>query len=279
MKNLVKMFLGSVLLAGIFLSCKKDENKIYLEGGSAPILTANQTATIPLSFLDKDNEAITFSWTNPEYKFTTGISSQDVTYLFEIDTAGANFTNPKKKQVSIGKELSRTFKQSEINDFLLNQLELAVSMPHNIEIRVKASLAGSLSSEYISNILKYSVTPFATPPKVAPPSTGTLWLTGDATNSGYANPLTTPYDVTQKFTKVTNTLYELAVDMKGGGAYKLIQEQGVWGTQYHMLAGGTWEGGEFEQKDSDPGFTGPGASGRYKISVDFQKGRYAVIKL
>ncbi len=67
--------------------------------------------------------------------------------------------------------------------------------------------------------------------------------------------------------------------MPGGGAYKLIQEQGVWGTQYHMLLGGTWEGGDFEKKDADPGFPGPPSAGTYKITVDFQRGKFKVVKL
>jgi len=58
----------------------------------------------------------------------------------------------------------------------------------------------------------------------------------------------------------------------------LIQTQGVWGTQYHMLAGGTWEGGDFEQKDSDPQFPGPPSPGTYKITVDFQRGKFTAVK-
>jgi hypothetical protein len=114
---------------------------------------------------------------------------------------------------------------------------------------------------------------------VTPPTNGTLWLTGDATTSGYSNPLPSPYDVSQKFTKISSTLYELTVDFKGGGAYKLIQQQGDWSKQFHMITGGAWDGGDFEQKDSDPGFPGPAAAGKYKVTVDFQRGKYAAVKL
>jgi hypothetical protein len=110
------------------------------------------------------------------------------------------------------------------------------------------------------------------------PDAGTLWVTGDAYASSWSNPLPTPFDVSQRFTRVSNTLYELVVDMKGGGAYKMIQEQGNWGTQYHMLSGGTWEGGNINKKDSDPAFPGPPTAGRYKITVDFQLGTFRVVK-
>jgi hypothetical protein len=66
--------------------------------------------------------------------------------------------------------------------------------------------------------------------------------------------------------------------MKGGGAYKMIQEQGNWGTQYHMLNGGTWEGGSLEKKDADPAFPGAPTAGTYKITVNFQTGTFSVVK-
>lgn len=277
MKNILNILLSSFFLTATILSCKKDENKIYYEDGIAPVLAASKAA-ISLSFVTQGEEAVKLMWTNPDYKFTTGVSSQDVNYQLEIDTTGANFTNPKRQTVAVSKELERSFTVAQLNDYLLNQLVLIPGIPHNIEIRVRSAL-GTNSVPLYSNVLKYTVTPYAIPPKVEPPTNGTLWLTGDATTSGYANPLPAPYDVNQKFTKVSNTLYELTVNMKGGGAYKLIQEQGVWGTQYHMLTGGTWEGGDFEKKDSDPGFPGAPSAGSYKITVDFQRGKYSVVKL
>jgi starch-binding outer membrane protein SusE/F len=278
MKNISKILLAAFTLFIVLLSCKKDENKDYFEGGTAPALTASRTGTIPLSFATKDNEAIKLAWTNPDYKFTTGVSSQNVNYLIEIDTTGANFTNPNRQSVAVSQELERTFTDGQFNDYLLNQLVLIPGIPHNIEIRVTSTLGGNAVPLY-SDVLKYVVTPYAIPPKVEPPTNGTLWITGDAAPSGWDNPLLPPEDLSQKFTKVSNTLYELTLTMPGGGAYKLIQEQGIWGTQYHMLAGGTWEGGDFEKKDADPGFPGPPAAGNYKIQVDFQRGKFIVKKL
>lgn len=279
MKKILKQLFFLSLLVALIASCKKDENKVYYEGGTNPVLTSSVTTSIlPLAFGNKDKEALVLSWTNPDYKMNTGISSQDVSYQVEIDTTGSNFTSNKKQTVAISKELSKSFLVSEFNGYLLNQLQLVPGISHNIELRLRSSLINSSAILY-SNVLKYAVTPYAIPPVVAPPTDGTLWLTGDATVSGYANPLGSPYDVSQKFTRVSNTLYELTINFKGGGAYKLIQKQGDWSTQYHMLTGGAWDGGDFELKDSDPGFPGPAAAGQYKISVDFQRGKYAVTKL
>jgi starch-binding outer membrane protein SusE/F len=277
MKNIIKCLLPFFTLTVILFSCKKDEHKDYFGGGTAPVLTADKTGTIPLSFATKDDEAIKLSWSNPDYKFTTGVSSQDVSYLIEIDTAGANFGSPIKQSIAISQSLGQTFTQDQLNNYFLNQL-LVTGIPHNLEIRVKSSLGNNTVPLY-SNILKYTATPYSIPPKVEPPTNGTLWLTGDATTSGYANPLGAPYDVNQKFTKLSNTLYELTVTMAGGGAYKLIQEQGNWDTQYHMIPGGTWDGGDFEKKNMDPGFPGTPSGGSYKITVNFQTGKYKAVKL
>ncbi|MEO6452505.1 MAG: SusE domain-containing protein [Ginsengibacter sp.] len=277
MKNILNLLLSSVFITATLLSCKKDEHKIFFEGGTAPVLTASKTTTIPLSFATSDQEAIKLTWTNPEYKFTTGVSSQDVSYILEIDTSGSNFTNLNRQSIGISKDLESTFTQAQFNNYLLNA-QLVIGMPHNLEIRLKSSLANNIIPLY-SNVLKFVATPYLIPPKVTAPDNGTLWLTGDATTSGYANPLPVPYDANQKFTKVSNTLYELTVNMKGGGAYKLIQQQGNWDTQYHMLAGGTWESGDFEKKNMDPGFPGPPSAGNYKITVNFQTGKYKAVKL
>ena len=79
-------------------SCEKEENKIYYQGGTAPTLSASSTGPLVLTDANKNNTAVKFSWTNPDYKFTTGLSSQNVTYTLQVDTAGANFTNPAMRK-------------------------------------------------------------------------------------------------------------------------------------------------------------------------------------
>ena len=91
MKSIIKrLFLSSVMAAALW-SCTKDEKKDYFEGGTAPALTASVSDSIPLSFATKDQPALGLSWTNPDYKFTTGISSQDVNYVIEDRYCGCEF--------------------------------------------------------------------------------------------------------------------------------------------------------------------------------------------
>jgi starch-binding outer membrane protein SusE/F len=128
MKKIFKLLLPAVALVMAFTGCKKEENKIFFQGGTAPVLSANRTGTIPLSFINANQEAVKLGWTNPNYKLTTGLSSQDVFYRIEIDTTNAagtlnpNFTNPKKQVLTVSKELDLSLTQNQLNDYLLNQL-------------------------------------------------------------------------------------------------------------------------------------------------------------
>ena len=267
-----------MLVAAFLLgSCEKDENKIYYEGGTAPELTAS-TSDVKLNPppADESLEALRLNWTNPDYKFTTGVSSQDVSYLLEMDTLGANFGSSIKYSTTISKELSKSFTVFELNSILGNTMLLKPARQYTIETRISSSLTSN-AVPLTSNKLSFTATPYSPPPKVEPPTASTLWAIGDAFSSGWTNPMQSPYDVSQKFTKVSTTLYELVVTMPGGGGYKLIQEQGNWDTQYHMKTGSS-AGGVFEKKNSDPAFPGPAAAGTYKITVDFQLGTFTVVK-
>ncbi len=276
MKKIAKlMFLSSLLAIG-FWSCTKDENKIFFDGGTAPVLSAN-TATLNLNFANAANEAIKFSWTNPNYQFTTGVSSQSVSYVLEIDTTGANFTYTGKQSIAISQSLSLSISVSQFNDYLLNQLVLRPGSPHNLDVRIKATL-GNGAVPIFSNVLKLVATPYAIPPKVALPTGGTLFLVGSATAGGWNNPVPEP---SQKFTQVSTTLYEITVPLIGGQEYLFLPTNGDWSNKYAVTdktVGGLADGGDFGYNKND-NFPGPAASGNYKISVDFQRGKFTVTKL
>jgi hypothetical protein len=276
MKKIFHLFLITLVSAITLTSCEKEETKEVFLGGNTPQLKASLNGAIPLSFLTENDVAVTFSWTNPEYNFASGISSQDVSYTLEVDVAGKSFKGATKKTISISKDLSVTYTQKELN-IVLSDLQLKLNTPASIDVRVSASI-GSSTTTLVSNPLTFNVTPYAPPPKVPIPTQGNLWVVGDAFESGWNNPLPDPFVNSQKFTRVSETLYELQVAFKGGGAYKMLQDNGVWGTQYHMVEGDA-SGGVFQKKDSDPAFVGPTVAGNYKIVVDFQAGKFTVTKL
>ena len=279
MKNKFVLFFLSSFLLVVMWSCKKAENKDYFEGGTPPVLTSSVTGSIPLNYTTKDQPAITLSWTNPDYKFTTGVNSQDVNYTVEIDTTGSNFTNPSRKIISVSKDLSLTISQNDFNDYLLNQLQLSTTMQHNIEIRVTSTLSGG-TVPVSSNVLKLTAQPYAIPPKVAPPASGKLFITGSATPKGWMGG-GDPEVAAQEFTQVSPTLYELDhITLSGGNSYLFVPAYGDWNAKYGGAGSSNnsnnVNGDDFKAGGSD--LLAPATSGDYKIVVDFQRGKFTVTK-
>ncbi len=264
-------FITSLMLWG----CTKEETKIFYEGGTPPVLTSTEGAEV--SFTNKDKFVLTLNWTNPDYMFTTGVSSHDVNYNIEIDTLGSNFSNPAKKVIIVNQDLEYRFTGSEMNDIMLNQLGLLSGVEHTLEIRVSSSLVNN-SAKLTSNSVTYVSTPFAIPPKVTPPATGELFITGSASEKGWMSG--GDADVpSQKFTQVTETLYELTAVLNGGGSYLFVPDYGNWDKKYGTFDKNdpnTVYGGDFKAQGED--ILAPAETGTYKIQVDFQKGKFTVTK-
>lgn len=286
MKKLIKYLSFLALVAIAFASCKKDENRITYLGGTAPVLTASSTNDLVLTKANASQHAISFSWTNPEYQFTTGVSSQDVTYYLQVDTAGANFSTPgNTSDIAISKELT-----VELNDSLLNRAigaidtakgGLDVDVPHTIEFRIKSTLHGGNAVLY-SNVVTVVVTPYLDV-KVAVPFTDQLFLIGSATAGGWNNPVPA---TTQQFTKTSATTWEITVDLIGGQEYLIIPDNGSWDNKYAVndnTLAGLNTGGDFGYNGANgfynANFPGPAVSGTYKIELNFVTGKFKVTKL
>lgn len=280
MKKISKIFIFSALILSGMWACKKDEHRVIFEGGTAPVLAASVADSIPLAYADSSKEAVKLSWTNPNYQFNTGISSLDVDYNIEIDTAGSNFTNPKRAVISTGTNLSQTFLESEFNNYLFSQLKLQTGVSHNIEIRVTAALAGG-QEPLISNVVKLTAAPYAIPPKITPPASGNLYIVGSAISGGWNNPLTNP--ATQQFTQVSPTDYQLTTPMIGDGEYKFISVNGLWDSDKQWSIATEQASGDpstfnYDLKLNGGNCRAPLASGTYKIEVDFQSGKVTLTK-
>lgn len=269
MKNIFKVLLCSLIVFAGMSSCKKDENQVYFEGGTAPALTASSTTPLTLLLADAAKPVVTFNWTNPGYQFTTGTSSQDVTYTIQVDTVGSNFTNPRKQEFSISKDLSKTFTVNELNDALVSgaKLKLAPNVPHNVEFRVKSSINGNVP--LFSNKIAMVITPYPDP------NIPTLWITGTAVPSGYTN---TPPS-SQQFTYITDQKFEMIFAFTPGNEYKLLTKQGQWQPQW---GGAPATGGTLSVNPgggSDPNaIPTPAVAGNYKLTVDLDAKTITVVK-
>ncbi|GAB4093169.1 SusE domain-containing protein [Flaviaesturariibacter terrae] len=274
----MKSIYGALAAFALLLTaCKKQESVTTLDAGTAPTLTASvaNNGQIPLDYYVRGNNAITFNWTNPDYKLSSGPNSQAVTYRIEIDTVGANFTNPKKRTVTVAGDLSKSFTQEQFNDMLYTGLQLKDSIQHNIEVRV-TSYMGNNAAQLKSNTMTFKVKPYDIPPKVAPPTTGRLWITGSATPASWMGGGDAPR-ANQEFTRISNTKYEITLPLNGGQSYLFVPQYGDWGDKYGYTGAGNANNpsaDEFKRGGND--LKAPASSGNYKIVVDFKLGTYTV---
>lgn len=263
-------------------ACKKDEQKVIYDGGTAPVLSATVSDSISLAPADSVTQVVAFSWTNPNYQFSDGISSQNVVYNLLIDT-DVNFNGPNLQTVSISSDLGTSFTGAAFNNLVANGLVLATGTQHTILVRVQSSLAPYTSGSPLpaalnSNTLSFTVKPFAPPPAVAPPAEGTLFIVGSAVAGGWNNPITYTPITAQQFQQVagSNGLeYTITIPLIGNGEYKLIAVNGSWGEQWSVATQDTYpNGGPFIFNGNNS--IAPGASGTYVIDVNFQTGKFTV---
>ena len=264
-----------IIMAGCSLlmlsSCKKQDNPVYYTGGTAPVLSASATDSIPLHFTDSAKNAVTFSWTNPNYEFSNGISSLNVTYYLDIDTLGGNFSSPVLQTVSIASDLSKSYTEGAFNSMLANGMSLSTGQPHQIQARVTAFLATN-ELPLNSSVLNFTVTPYAPPPVLAPPASGTLYIVGSAVGS-WNNPVADAN--AQIFTQVSPTEYKITTKLIGGQEYKFIAVNGSWSQQWSVATGDTYpNGGPLVFNGNN--CIAPSTTGTYVIDVNFQTGKFTV---
>lgn len=273
MKNLFKILSLIAVVALAVTGCKKDENRAFFEGGTAPVIGASKSNVV-LTPATAAETAITFSWTNPNYRFTTGVSSHDVQYALEFDV-NSNFSSPNKFVTTVSKDLNRSFTVFQLNSILGNDMGLPFGQTSTVYARVVSSLRfeGAVNGELSSNAVSFTANPFAPPPAVELPSTGRLVLVGGASPGGWDNNAAN----TQVFTQVSPTLYELTIKLNGGGALLFLPVAGSWDDKYG------WDGAnEANNPSGDKLARGggdikvPATTGDYKITVNFQSGRFTI---
>ena len=272
MKKSIKILLNAAWLLLVLASCKKDENQVTYEGGTPPKLTASSTANMVLNIANSANQALAFSWTNPEYKFSNGPSSQNVTYILQIDTTGSNFTNPGIQEFSIANNLSFSMTVKELNT-TLTKLGMVENIPHNIEFRVKSTLINK-SAALFSNVIKIVITPYL---DVVYPVPAALYITGSATPLNWQCGCATDVGTTQKFTKVSSTKFELTIALSANNSYLLLPVYGSWAAKYGFVGGNNANnvnGDDFKPEGGD--MKAPATSGIYKITVEFKTGKWTV---
>lgn len=115
----------------------------------------------------------------------------------------------------------------------------------------------------------YSVTPVTVP--------SNLYIVGDATAGGWANPVPTP---SQQFTQVSPGVFAIITNLNAPPAsYLFLPVNGDWGHKFGGATDGTETDGGTLLADNDvPGSNtpAPATAGLYKIVVNFASNKYTV---
>lgn len=277
MKRYFNFFAMFAVLAITVSSCKKDEKQVFFEGGKAPELT-NMTANIDSILLrpNRNNVFASIVWTNPDYRFTTGISSQNVTYLLQVDTV-SDFTSTSKQEVSISKDLSKTITVGDMNGYL-TKMGLTVDVPHEVAVRIVSSINGGV--KLYSNTINFSQIVMYEDFALPPPANGQLFVVGDGTSTGWNNNPGTP----EFATKVSKGLYIDTITLAPGKYFKFLTTTGLWQPQYGVVKGkGDANEGDIGLNNQTPGFDfdpeaipTPSAAGDYIVTLNFTTGKYTV---
>lgn len=270
----MKMISRIMLLAGfaalLLAACNKvGDLPMYKTGLVPQLATYNNVTAIAPEPKDSLSEVVTFNWTDPEY----ATDSSNVKYIIEMDSTGRGFAKAARKTIMSAR--SATFHAKEINDILLGW-GFEFGKPYDVDIRIISSYANN-NDQKISNTITLSMTPYKVPPRVPLPTSGKLYLVGDATDGSWSNPVPTP---TQEFARINETTFAGVFHLTGGKQYLMLPENGSWDHKFAVAdnsVAGLADGGEFGY-DFGQNFPGPAADGVYKIVVDFQTGHFSVTK-
>ena len=171
MKNLNKIVLG--LLFIVAWGCKKVEDVVVINPNAS--LTASiSSGTVVLKKESAATDAVSVSWAEPDYGFSAAAS-----YTVIIDKKGNNFAKPTS--ISVGSDLKKAFKTSELNSMLLGFGYLP-DVAADLEIKVQ-SLIGA-ATVLTSPVINLKATPYSEKLDLS-----SVWgVVGDATPNGWDGP-------------------------------------------------------------------------------------------
>lgn len=223
-------------------------------------LAPSSKADIVLQVTNATQKAISFSWNASNYGNNT------INYALQIDTVGGNFAKPQI--IKFGTALSGDILQMDLNTAAINAGVIGGSTK-NVEFRIVSYKDASYTTPLVfSNAVTLKLTTYV-------PIPDNLYIVGDATPGGWANPVPVP---SQQFTKKDAFSFTINIGLTAGKSYLFLPVNGDWGHKY----GGTSASGGTLLKDNDvPGSNtpAPATTGVYQIVVNFQTNTYTITQV
>ena len=180
LKNLWILCLSLVL----FTSCDDDSDLAQISSTASTGVANFSTTTLVLDKDNKEGDALTINFNEPELGVASGKS-----YQILFDLVGGDFSGAEVKSVETG--TSATFKTEEVNQILIN---LGAEPGVATEIIVKIETILSSDTSMFSEVSSINITPYA-----AELDLSSKWgLVGDATTNGWDGPDMPFYQTTDK---------------------------------------------------------------------------------
>jgi hypothetical protein len=224
-------------------------------------LTPSSTNPIILQVTTGSSEAVSFSWNASNY------GSNEIDYALQIDTVGGNFAHPQV--FKYGTALKASIIQNDLNIAIIN-LGVLGGATKGIQFRVVSYLGSSYTNPLVySAPVNITVTTYV-------PVPDNLYIVGDATPGGWANPVPVP---SQQFTKVDAYSFSIIANLNAAPtSYLFLPVNGDWS---HKYGGASATGGTLLKDGEVPGSNTPAPStaGLYKITVNFQTNSYSVTSI
>lgn len=107
------------------------------------------------------------------------------------------------------------------------------------------------------------------------PASGKLFIVGGATAGGWNNPVPAP---SQEFSRIDETTFGGIFQLTAGQSYLLLPVNGSWAAKYGANGSNNSNnpaGDDFKAEGGD--MMAPAATGWYKMTVDFQTGKFSVV--
>lgn len=168
-------FLSAFVFA---VSCNDDE-LADLDKGNAPLNLTLSAQTLVLDEADRDNTALSLSWTSG----SNFGSNAAITYEVQIAAAGSGFATPLT--YTPGKTVySQSFTTKSLNEAISDHFGVQAGNALNLEARVIATVLADNVAPQTSPVVAFSVTTYL-------PVSESLYLYGSATPGGWDNALVT----------------------------------------------------------------------------------------
>lgn len=263
MKLINKTLSLFVAAAMLFASCEKKEDLTTFANGTAPVVSAVSTTVAPIA-ADSNKFSLVLNWTDPKHAQDPKLYK----YVIEIDSANRNFSKAYTRTV-IGK-LTDSIVAKEFNNVMI-AWGFELNKAYDVDVRVTSSY-GNNNEQLRSNILKLRATPYKIPPKIALPLSGRLFIVGGATEGGWNNPVPLP---SQELARLDETTFGGVFRLTSGEKYLLLPVNGSWDAKFGAdVSAGDNLSGTFKAEGAD--VPAPSTTGYYKVTFDFQKGRYSL---